>query len=136
MSFDLDSLLDGWRRNKVRIRVPGEIMSVCWGGFRQAFVVIIFNSIRIFISNLLLSDRAYPTFFQELCNGKNTDVAIFISKDYLALLSFRIIEGVDESDLGAFLNTVHILPVGDQFIWGLCKVFCGDQVYAPFDVTH
>ena len=103
-------------------------------------VVVVFNSVRIFIANHVNSDWFQLLLFYKLRKVNNTNISKLISKDQLTFQrlfgSWLGVVGWNESYLWWFLDTVHVLPLGQQFVWVFQVVFCWEEVDSSFEVDY
>lgn len=114
MSSDLQFLADIARRYDIVGLMMAEVMSVS-RVLGSAQVIVILNPVWIFIADHLGSHWLDVLVLYKGGDINDADVAELIAEDQLALDFILVLDHVirgDESDLGGFLDAVHVLPLG------------------------
>lgn len=125
-----------WRDDIIGL-IIGEIMSIGWF-LSGSNIIIIFNTIRILISNHFRSDRPNLFIINKIRYINNSYISILISKYQLTsnILLYYWVCWCNISNLWWFLNTVHILPLSQQFVWILQVIFRGKNIYSSFYINY
>ena len=97
-------------------------MGVSGRGFRYSFVIVVFDPVGVFLFGFFWFDWKDLLFFKKFSKGNDANISILITQDYEAFFCLIVVNGMNKSYLGTFLNAVHIFPVCDQRIWGFLVV--------------
>lgn len=139
VSFNLKFLLDCRRRDNVIRFYFWEIMSIGWV-LGCSYIVIIFDSIWIFVSNHFRCNRFDIIFFDEGWKINNSNITKFISQYKFTwswfLLSFFWVEWINEGNLWWFLDAIHIFPLREKFVGIFVVVFGCEKVDSAFGIDN